>query len=141
MSLSAMPAALITATTLVIAAAASVRAALAVGRWTTTPRRRSAVSGVIRTRPTPVTEIVCCSGVSAARAERGPPELMRARPTIPVPMATATQRIADAGTEAVTVRDIWETSGTGGRRVAALGLETNGARRWFRPFQSGALGR
>ena len=62
MSLSAIPAALRAATTLVIAAAASARACFTVGRVNDTPTRTSATSGARTTRPTPDTAIVC-SGV------------------------------------------------------------------------------
>src|SRR6185369_12927866 len=68
MSLSAMPSALSAASTFVIAAAASARAALTVGRVIVTPRRRSATSGVVTTVPTPVTEIVWGAGVAGSTA-------------------------------------------------------------------------
>ncbi len=66
MSLSAMPSLRTASTTLVIAAAAASRAALAVGRSIITPRLIVAMSGMTVTLPLPATESVCSAGWSPA---------------------------------------------------------------------------
>ncbi len=107
MSLSAMPSFLSAATTLVIDSAAAWRAALTVERLTITPTRRSATSGLITTRPVPVT-LIMCSGVvpfaSTPRIGRGANAgLAIAATRAPVARPRASQRARDPGTGIETV--------------------------------------
>ena len=104
-----MPAERRAARTVVIAVAASARAALTDVRVTVTPSWTSATSGERTTRPVPLTEIECGFGVvvSTASEDRGLSDgrpAMTRRPAVATPAMARRPRVPRAGI--VTVVDI-----------------------------------
>src|SRR5450631_1002519 len=136
MSLSAMPRVLSAAITLVIAEAASARAAFTVGRLISTPRWRSATSGLRVTVPVPETLIVCSGvvlAVSTAKVDRGVSDGMdvAARNRL-TPIPATSSRVRGPGVGMVNVVDIWVELllGAGGC-VAGLARKTAATRERF----------
>ena len=94
-----MPSFLSAVMTRFIDSAAAARAAFTVGFVTDTPSRRSATSGLITTRPVPLTLMVCSGAWSvAASAFRGAKTGLATAATIrPMARPTPIQRIRAVG--------------------------------------------
>src|SRR5947207_4774532 len=123
-----MPSFLRAAITRFIWLAATFRASLTVVRVTETPRRRSATSGAARTRPVPLTLIMCSLGAvgSTARAEWGArAELARAAARAPASTPTARARVRALGRVKLTVVGsmVGSSEGDGFGGQAAVGWQ------------------